>query len=186
VGAPLYPRRAQGGRRALNRREFIKRLVVSGFLVGTSVSAVYEMIARSGAGQQQQSVSVIQQPSSQTGSQSGSASVSQVQAPAGYVFVASQSSLSGKTSAYFQHPAYGLSLLISLGGQWKAFSATCTHQPCTVQYGGGSSIVCPCHGASFSTNNGSVLGGPAPKALPEFGVQTDGSGNLFVSSSVIN
>jgi Rieske Fe-S protein len=169
----------------LNRREFVKRFVVSGFLLGTSVSAAYEMLVRSASGQQQ-SVSVIQQPSSQTGSHSGTASSTQVQAPAGYVFVAAQGSLAGKTSAYFQHPTGGLSLIINLSGQWKAFSATCTHQPCTVQYSSGSSIRCPCHGATFSTSNGSVLGGPAPRPLPEYGVQTDGNGNVFVSLSTVN
>jgi Rieske Fe-S protein len=167
----------------LNRREFIKRFVVSGFLLGTTVAAGYEMLLRSAAGQQQ-SVSVIQQTPTQTGS--GSLSTTQVQAPAGYVFVTATGNLAGKTSAYFQHPSAGLSLLISLGGQWKAFSATCTHQPCTVQYGSGASIRCPCHGATFSTSNGSVLGGPAPRPLPEYGVQTDSGGNLFVSTSAIN
>ena len=167
----------------MNRREFIKRFVVSGFLLGTTVAAAYEMLLRSAAGQEQ-SVSLIQQSSTQVGG--GSVSTSQVQAPAGYVFVTAMGNLAGKTSAYFQHPTSGLSLLISLGGQWKAFSATCTHQPCTVQYGTGSSIRCPCHGATFSTSNGSVLGGPAPRPLPEYGVQTDSSGNLFVSTSAIN
>jgi Rieske Fe-S protein len=157
----------------MNRREFVKRFVVSAFLLGTTVSAVYELLLRSASGQQQ-SVSVIQQ------------STTQVQGPAGYVFVTAAASLAGKTSAYFQHPTYGLSMLIDLSGQWKAFSATCTHQPCTVQYSGASSIRCPCHSATFSTSNGSVLGGPAPKPLPEYGVQTDSNGNLFVSTTVIN
>ena len=143
----------------MNRREFIKRSVVSALLLGTTVSAVYELFLRSASGQQQ-SVSVIQQSATQVGS--GSASTTQVEAPAGYVFVTAVASLAGKTSAYFQHPTHGLSMLIDLSGQWKALSATCTHQPCTVQYSSGSSIRCPCHGATFSTSNGGVLGGPAP------------------------
>jgi Rieske Fe-S protein len=169
----------------MNRREFIKRSVVSSALIATSVSAAYELLMRYDAGQQQQSVQTIQQQSSQT-SQGNSSTTSQIQTPAGYVFVTAVSSLAGKTSAYFKHPTYGNSLLISLSGQWKAFSATCTHQPCTVQYSSGSSIRCPCHGATFSTNNGSVLGGPAPRALPEFGVQVDSSGNLFVTTATVN
>lgn len=172
----------------MNRREFIKRFVVSSFLVATSVSAAYEILARYDAGQQQQQLQTTQsqQQSSQT-SQSNSSTTSQIQAPAGYVFVAAVSSMAGKTSAFFNHPTYGTSLLINVSGQWKAFGATCTHQPCTVQYGGsGSSIHCPCHGATFSTSNGSVLGGPAPRPLPEYGVHVDSSGNLFVTTAVIN
>jgi Rieske Fe-S protein len=170
----------------LNRREFVKRVVVSSVLIGTSASAVYELVVRYGVGQQQQTVQTIQQQSSSQTGQSNSSSTSQIQTPTGYFFVTNVSGLAGKTSAYFKHPTYGNSLLISLSGQWKAFSATCTHQPCTVQYSSGSSIRCPCHGATFSTSNGSVLGGPAPRALPEYGVQVDGSGNLFVTTATIN
>ncbi|MDA4124762.1 MAG: Rieske (2Fe-2S) protein [Thaumarchaeota archaeon] len=167
----------------MNRREFVKSLVVGSVLIVTSVSGVYEIWARIGAGQQQSIQS--QQLTTQT-IQTGSSGTTQVQVPPGYVFVTTVGSLAGKTSAYFQHPSYGISLLISVNGQWKGFSATCTHQPCTVQYGGGSAIQCPCHGATFDPSNGNVLGGPAPSPLPEYGVQIDGSGNLFVTTSVIN
>jgi Rieske Fe-S protein len=168
----------------LNRREFIKRVVVSSTLVATSIAAAYEVLARYDGIQQVQAVQTAQQSSQ--GSQSGSSATSVIQAPAGYVFITAFTNLSGKTSAFFKHPTQGTSLLISSSGQWKAFSATCTHQPCTVQYSGGSSIRCPCHGATFSTSNGSVLGGPAPRPLPEYGVQVDANGNLFVTAAAIN
>lgn len=106
------------------------------------------------------------------------------QSPAGYILVAPMSALNSRTSAYFNHPSQGLSLLVSLGSQWKAFSATCTHQPCTVQYSG-SQIQCPCHGGVFNADNGSVVSGPPPTRLPEFGVIIQ-NGNLYVSNSVIN
>jgi Rieske Fe-S protein len=76
-------------------------------------------------------------------------------------------------------------MLVNDNGTWKAFSAICTHAPCTVQYGGGSAISCPCHGATFSPSDGSVLGGPAPAPLAEYGVQIVG-GSLFVSTARIN
>ncbi len=169
----------------MNRREFLKRLIVSSALIGTSVSAGYELLARFNSTQQKQTVQVIQQQSSQA-SQSISGVSTQVQAPAGYVFITAVSALSTKSSAYFNHPTQGTSLLVSVSGQWKAFSAVCTHQPCTVQYSSGPSIRCPCHGATFSTSNGSVLGGPAPRPLPEYGVQVDANGNLFVTTAAIN
>lgn len=92
--------------------------------------------------------------------------------------------LAGKSSAYFNHPTGGLSLLLSLGGQWKAFSATCTHAPCTVGYSG-SQIQCPCHGGTFDPTNGNVISGPPPTRLPEYGVLIQGS-SLYVTTSAIN
>ncbi len=75
-------------------------------------------------------------------------------------------------------------MLLSLNGQWKAFSATCTHRPCTVEYAN-SEIYCPCHGATFSASDGSVTRGPAQVSLGEYGVVVQG-GDVFVSDSVIN
>ncbi len=100
--------------------------------------------------------------------------------PAGYVLVTSLSALAGRTSAYFNHPSRGISILVNLAGQWKAFSATCTHAPCTVQYSG-SSISCPCHGGSFNPSNGAVQSGPPPAPLPQFGVLVH-NGNLYVTA----
>jgi Rieske Fe-S protein len=51
-------------------------------------------------------------------------------------------------------------------GQFKAFSAICTHMGCTVGSVSGGLIKCPCHGSEYSIQDGSVKGGPAPKALP--------------------
>ena len=121
------------------------------------------------------------QQTSQVASSTSSASSTAAPVPSGYVLVAPMSSLAGQTSAYFNHPTRGLSLLLNLAGQWNAFSATCTHQPCTVKYTG-SQIHCPCHGANFNANNGAVLNGPAPTALHQFGVLVQ-DGNLYVSAS---
>ena len=57
-----------------------------------------------------------------------------------------------------------------------AYSAICTHQGCTVAYDALShSMNCPCHGAKFDANTGSVLAGPAPIALPKVSVQISGA-----------
>jgi Rieske Fe-S protein len=50
-------------------------------------------------------------------------------------------------------------------GQFKAFSAICTHMGCTVGTVSDGIIMCPCHGSQYSIQDGSVKGGPAPKAL---------------------
>ena len=52
-------------------------------------------------------------------------------------------------------------------GTFKAFSSTCTHQGCTVTKVADGTIDCPCHGSTFSVEDGSVQGGPAPSPLPE-------------------
>jgi Rieske Fe-S protein len=60
-------------------------------------------------------------------------------------------------------------------GEFKAFSAICTHQGCPVTRVSGGSIDCPCHGSQFSIEDGSVEGGPAPSGLPEKKVTVTGS-----------
>ena len=60
-------------------------------------------------------------------------------------------------------------------GEFKAFSAICTHQGCPVSRISGGTIDCPCHGSQFSIEDGSVQGGPAPSPLPEKKVTVSGS-----------
>jgi arsenite oxidase small subunit len=59
------------------------------------------------------------------------------------------------------------------GGEFVAYSAVCTHQGCTVAYEKDTNrLACPCHGSVFDPAKGAeVLGGPAPRPLPEIPVQ---------------
>jgi Rieske Fe-S protein len=50
-------------------------------------------------------------------------------------------------------------------GQFKAFSAVCTHMGCLVGSVSGGTIHCPCHGSQYSIADGSVTVGPAPRPL---------------------
>ncbi|MFG2680998.1 Rieske (2Fe-2S) protein [Streptomyces sp. NPDC048392] len=59
-------------------------------------------------------------------------------------------------------------------GDFKAFSATCTHQGCAVKSVADGVIHCPCHNSSFSITDGSVQGGPAPKPLPAVQITVSG------------
>ncbi|MFN8157398.1 MAG: Rieske (2Fe-2S) protein [Candidatus Nanopelagicales bacterium] len=59
-------------------------------------------------------------------------------------------------------------------GEFKAFSAVCTHQGCAVASVANGVIVCPCHGSQFSISDGSVKGGPAPSPLGTVAVSVDG------------
>jgi Rieske Fe-S protein len=60
-------------------------------------------------------------------------------------------------------------------GQFKAFSATCTHQGCTVADVSGGTINCGCHFSKFSVTDGSVKNGPATQPLPEKKVTVTGT-----------
>jgi len=51
-------------------------------------------------------------------------------------------------------------------GQYKAFSAVCTHVGCIVNKVANGTIGCPCHGSEFTITNGAVVTGPAPAPLP--------------------
>jgi Rieske Fe-S protein len=59
-------------------------------------------------------------------------------------------------------------------GTFKAFSAICTHQGCTVAEVKGGTINCPCHGSRFRIADGGVANGPAASPLPPVDVKLDG------------
>ena len=52
-------------------------------------------------------------------------------------------------------------------GEFKAFSAVCTHQGCLVTDVAEDGILCPCHGSRFDLATGEVLAGPARSGLEE-------------------
>lgn len=55
-------------------------------------------------------------------------------------------------------------------GKFRAFSATCTHLDCIVQYESTSeSIWCACHNGRYDLN-GSNISGPPPRPLPAMNV----------------
>lgn len=64
-------------------------------------------------------------------------------------------------------------------GTFKAFTAICTHMGCTVGSISGGIIQCPCHGSQYSIVDGSVKGGPAPRALAAKTLKIDGD-NLSI------
>ncbi|MHB9754649.1 Rieske (2Fe-2S) protein [Streptomyces sp. BYX5S] len=60
-------------------------------------------------------------------------------------------------------------------GDFKAFSAVCTHQGCTVKDVSGGTINCPCHGSKFKVADASVAGGPAPSPLEARRIEVTGN-----------
>ena len=60
-------------------------------------------------------------------------------------------------------------------GEYKAFSAQCTHGGCTVQEVEEEVIRCLCHGSEFDYVTGEPLVGPAQEPLESFTVTIDGN-----------
>lgn len=94
-----------------------------------------------------------------SGATSGAALASTSDVPVGGCFVASASKV------VVTQPT---------AGDFKAFSAVCTHQGCLVETSSEGDIPCPCHGSTFSLEDGSVLSGPAGSALASVTITVDG------------
>jgi Rieske Fe-S protein len=60
-------------------------------------------------------------------------------------------------------------------GEYKAFSAVCTHMGCIVNQISNGTIDCPCHGSQYSIATGDVVTGPAPRPLPAKQIKVSGS-----------
>jgi Rieske Fe-S protein len=65
-------------------------------------------------------------------------------------------------------------------GEYKAFSAICTHMGCTVSQISNGTIDCPCHGSQYSIKDGAVVAGPAPKPLPAEKIKVTGD-SIFLA-----
>lgn len=61
-------------------------------------------------------------------------------------------------------------LILTQNNEYKAFSATCTHLNCIVQYKEDAQIIwCACHNGKYDLQ-GRNISGPPPKPLEEFEV----------------
>jgi Rieske Fe-S protein len=59
-------------------------------------------------------------------------------------------------------------------GDFKAFSAVCTHMGCIVNQVSNGTIDCPCHGSQYNITTGAVVAGPAPRPLPAKQIKVSG------------
>lgn len=60
-----------------------------------------------------------------------------------------------------------------VAGQYKGFSAVCTHNGCLLDKIADGTINCPCHGSRFNLD-GAVVNGPAEKPLPSVPIRVQG------------
>ena len=65
-------------------------------------------------------------------------------------------------------------------GEFKAFSAVCTHKGCTVAKVENGTIDCPCHGSKYDMTTGAVKNGPATAPLPAKTAKVSG-GSITIS-----
>jgi Rieske Fe-S protein len=65
-------------------------------------------------------------------------------------------------------------------GEFKAFSAVCTHMGCIVNQISNGTIDCPCHGSQYSISTGDVVAGPAPKPLTAKQIKVSGD-SIFLA-----
>lgn len=117
-----------------------------------------------------------------TASASESPSASSSPKPTGHVLVAAADVPVGGAKRV-QDPKTGDPMYVvhEQGGSFRAFSAICTHAGCTVVFlSGRERFGCPCHGAVYDARTGDVLGGPAPRGLPEIPV-TVSSGQVVMA-----
>lgn len=78
---------------------------------------------------------------------------------------------SGKIFKFGSKPGI---LIKTDAGEVKAFSASCTHLDCIVQYDPSSkAIVCACHNGKYDLT-GKNISGPPPRPLEEFTVNVKG------------
>jgi cytochrome b6-f complex iron-sulfur subunit len=78
---------------------------------------------------------------------------------------------SAKVFKFGDEPAI---LIRTAEGQYKAFTAVCTHLGCTVQYRPDvREIWCPCHNGTYNLQ-GRNISGPPPRPLREFQVHVQG------------
>jgi Rieske Fe-S protein len=59
-------------------------------------------------------------------------------------------------------------------GDFKGFTAVCTHMQCIVADVGGGTINCGCHGSKFKIADGSVANGPASRPLAAVDITVQG------------
>ena len=76
----------------------------------------------------------------------------------------------------------GVPILITQprAGEFRGFSAVCTHAGFVMTNMANSEIKCDNHGAVYSADDGSVLSGPAPRALGKVTVSVEGD-DILVS-----
>jgi Rieske Fe-S protein len=111
------------------------------------------------------------------GSTAGSAAAGGASGSAGAKALAATSDIPVGSGMIF--PAPQVVVTQPTAGEFKAFSAVCTHMGCIVNQASTGTIDCPCHGSQYSIATGDVVTGPAPRPLPAKQIKVSG-GSVFL------
>jgi thiosulfate dehydrogenase [quinone] large subunit len=85
--------------------------------------------------------------------------------PAGRLIAHTAEVAEGSAVAFSEDDGAPALLVHETSGEFRAFTAVCTHSGCTVEYDGTSGFVCPCHGGRYDAQTGAVTAGPPPAPL---------------------
>jgi nitrite reductase/ring-hydroxylating ferredoxin subunit len=121
--------------------------------------------------------------SSSAGTGAGAASTAPASAPSSAPASASTGGGAGALAATSEIPvgsgkiftAQKVVVTQPASGEFKAFSAVCTHMGCIVSQISDGTIDCPCHGSQYSIKDGAVVSGPAPSPLPAEAIKVSGT-----------
>ena len=97
--------------------------------------------------------------------------------PAGRVIAAASAVPVGSAVGFHDNGNAPAWLVHEQNGDFRAFSAVCTHAGCTVEFDPNGGFVCPCHGGQYSAETGAVVAGPPPAPLSRIPVTVVG-GNV--------
>ena len=143
-----FPFARQGGDQPFDRRSFLDALLAVGF-VSTAAAMAYP-VARF----------LVPPPSGEPETATAVAGRAAELKPN-----------SGKIFKFGNKPGI---LVHTAQGEFKAFSAVCTHLECIVQYRDDTKqIWCACHNGQYNLS-GKNIGGPPPRPLEEYKVNTRG------------
>lgn len=95
------------------------------------------------------------------------------------VLIAKEGDLTVGDSVTFYYPDENdPALLIRISEkEYRAYNIKCTHLMCPVYYEKeDNKLTCPCHNGFFNVEDGSVLAGPPPRALPSIKLKLKDNG----------
>jgi nitrite reductase/ring-hydroxylating ferredoxin subunit len=179
-----FPDSAVDARDAADKSECVRRSVLRGAVVLGAVG-IGGALSRIGAGSSSAAASLASAPGTTPITQTAAAPASGGKVGAGAGAGAKKGRSLGLASKVpiGGGVIYGAAKVVvtqPTAGEYKAFSATCTHQQCLLADVAGGTINCVCHGGAFSITDGSAVKFPAIDPLPAKTVTVAG-GKLFVT-----